>query len=304
MIPTLPRGNKQTYRVPLFTPPVSTLRRHPLPSPQEAQELRELLSLHRFVIPMSFYCEAGSPIHLIYHSYLQLGRLKALGIENTIRQQIEANLLNALFVEGALDFLRKMESDFRCHLDSPYPSRFCSHCYHLGHTYIDCSTYRCDGCKKWAPAHPLEQCPVTLQKPTRRFPWNHPSSSINTSSSSSDGPNPQFPRRKNRRSRNAKKPVFIPPPKSQDKGKGKMRRTLMEDVDALFDAALDYPDDMDGEQNLTGEPSHLDWVSRDFQRKRGVMLWFSSLYVLSWISCYLFPFFFFSLLSMTHFAYI
>ena len=73
MIPTAPRGDQWTYRVPLFTPPIGSLRWVPLPNPQQALELRELLSLHRLVIPMSFYCEAGSPIHLLYHSYLQLG---------------------------------------------------------------------------------------------------------------------------------------------------------------------------------------------------------------------------------------
>ena len=149
-------GDQRTYRVPLFTPPIATLRRHPLPTPEQALELWQLLSLHRLAIPMSFYCEAGSPIHLLYHSYLQLGRLKALGIENAIRQQIEANLPNTLFVEGTLELLQKLEAEFRRHLDQPFPSRFCSNCYHLGHQYINCSTYRCAGCNKWSPAHALE----------------------------------------------------------------------------------------------------------------------------------------------------
>ena len=59
--------------------------------------------------------------------------------------------------------------------------------------------------------------------------------------------------------RKTKKPVIVPPPKSKDKGKGKMQRTLMEDVDALFDAALDYPEPMDGEHNLTDEPGYQEY---------------------------------------------
>ena len=265
MIPMAPRGDQRTYRVPLFTPPLGSLRRVPLPNPQQALELRQLLAIHRLVIPMSFYCEAGSPIHLLYHSYLQLGRLKALGVENAIRQQIEANLLNALFVEGALELLQKLEGQFLHHyssnLISPhYESRFCTHCFHLGHKYFDCTTYRCDLCKKWAPAHPPDQCPSILKTAVRRSPRNHPSSSINTSSSSSDGPNPQFPRRTNRRRRNrGKKPTPFPSPRPKDKGKGKMRQVLMEDIDALSDAANDYPEPMDGEGNLTGEPGYLEY---------------------------------------------
>ena len=49
IIPTAPQGDQQSYRVPLLTPPLGSLRRVPLPNPQQALELRQLLAIHCLV---------------------------------------------------------------------------------------------------------------------------------------------------------------------------------------------------------------------------------------------------------------
>ena len=115
-------------------------------------------------------------------------------------------------------------------------------CLHWGHDTDDCNTYRCPLCKVWRPEHFLDECPVfnnSFRK--ERSPNN---SDIHTSSSSSLGPNPDFPQWKNHRCprKTIKKLIIVPPPRSPKSSEGKGKQCHPQEMDTFSDILDDVFD--------------------------------------------------------------
>ena len=193
--------------------------------------------------------------------------MKAVGANNRICQLIEANILNAIFVLGGMNFLHRLDQEYRDRYDGKvWDQWFCDSCYHLGHTMIQCESFRCFSCNKWAPGHTRQECPSCCPRPhPNTIPPLHrskrlsPNSSIATSSESSTGLNASFPRRKNPARKATRKPLptlphrpFSVPPAYARTNKGKAKEVFHE-----FEDNFSHHYDTDGNDNMTGEPSHF-----------------------------------------------